>query len=47
MQIIFLLQILLQIKTTDALYAFKGNTKPTEFVLVVPDDFPASDQTLP
>ena len=31
-------------KVSKPLYAYKGNTKPTEFVLVVPGDFPDSDQ---
>jgi hypothetical protein len=31
-------------KVTEPLYAYKGNTKPTEFALVVPEKFPVSDK---
>ncbi|RPI70631.1 MAG: hypothetical protein EHM47_11785, partial [Ignavibacteriales bacterium] len=31
-------------KIAEPLYAYKGNTKSTEFVLVVPKDFPGSDE---
>jgi len=31
-------------KITEPLYAYKGNTKATEFVLVISDSFPDSDQ---
>jgi hypothetical protein len=31
-------------KVTEPLYAYKGNTKPTEFVLVVSERFPVSDK---
>jgi len=33
-------------KVSEPLYAYKGNTKPTEFVLVVPEKFSATDQLL-